>query len=267
MLPRHSCSPCWQSKTYLWLSYFSWKGEITTVYSDDPESSVLVLPRGWHSLWYLKFKKQNNNDTLHCLPLHCHKAPQWESWCHPAWQGWGKPSNSDIVCNLDTRSHNKPPRQLYLLSGGTLWSWIKGIPWQPEKNKQKKWKFRDWEHFFSTTHFKVSLFPTFGRGKLLEYQNVENQENQNFLKPPLPGAHQKRIRSPTTCWVPLVIRCNAGKKILAPCEKMENNLSCSTTFKLWKEIVKRDEFLFLKKWWRCSDLRKMIKLETRFTFL
>lgn len=37
MLPRHSCSPCWQSKTYLWLSYFSWKGEITTVYSDEPE--------------------------------------------------------------------------------------------------------------------------------------------------------------------------------------------------------------------------------------
>lgn len=34
MLARHSCSPCWHLKVYLWASYFSWKGE--TVYSDKP---------------------------------------------------------------------------------------------------------------------------------------------------------------------------------------------------------------------------------------
>lgn len=100
----------------------------------------------------VNWKKTNK---LHCLPLHFHKAPQWGSWFHTAWQRWGKPSNSDIACTLDTGSHNKPPCQLYLLSGVTLWSWIKCIPLQPGKQKTKfrGRKFRDWEHFFSVTLF------------------------------------------------------------------------------------------------------------------
>lgn len=83
----------------------------------------------------MNWKKNKQTNKKHCLPLHFHKAPQWGSWCHTAWQRWGKPSNSDIACTLDTGSHNKPPCQLYLFSGGTLWSWIKGIPLQPGKQK------------------------------------------------------------------------------------------------------------------------------------